>query len=68
MANGSFSGIFSEDVLAKLFPADRADRFFDALFGDAQEGAFDISLVFKDHLEKENELHFELREDILKSG
>lgn len=54
----SFSDIFTQDVLNRLFPAERADNFFDALYGDAGEGAYDISLNFKTH--RENRLEFEL--------
>ncbi|CAB5118462.1 FIG00605059: hypothetical protein [Olavius algarvensis associated proteobacterium Delta 3] len=43
-----FRKTFTPDALGKLFPKDRADRFFEALLGDAQEGAYDIRLVFKD--------------------
>ncbi|NNF98586.1 MAG: pancreas/duodenum homeobox protein 1 [Desulfobacteraceae bacterium] len=39
--------IFTEKTLIELFPADRSDLFFEALFGEAEEGAFDISLTFK---------------------
>lgn len=38
---------FTQDALDKIFPADRADRFFEALFGDAEEGAYDIHLVYR---------------------
>lgn len=38
--------LFSDEVLARLFPKDRADQFFDALLGDASEGAYDISLGY----------------------
>jgi len=58
MATESFNDIFTRDVLNKLFPAERADSFFDALYGDAGEGAYDISLNFKTH--QENRLEFEL--------
>jgi len=54
--------IFSQDTLKKLFPADRADRFFDALFGDATEGAFDIYLQFKAYNENKLEFEFHLKE------
>jgi len=37
---------FDEQTLQNLFPKERADQFFDALFGDASEGAYDIKLVF----------------------
>ena len=36
--------IFSRTTLRELFPQERTDAFFDALFGDASEGAYDIEL------------------------
>ncbi|WP_232363706.1 pancreas/duodenum homeobox protein 1 [Desulfogranum japonicum] len=50
--------IFSEDALLKLFPATKSDDFFDALFGDAEEGAFDIALAFDRFDEADSTLHF----------
>ncbi|MCI5122615.1 MAG: pancreas/duodenum homeobox protein 1, partial [Candidatus Electrothrix sp. AUS4] len=41
-------------------PPQRADDFFEALFGDANEGAYDISLRFEGHDEQHNTLHFNL--------
>lgn len=41
-----YNDIFTEERLAELFPAERADLFFEALFGDAEEGSYDISLAF----------------------
>lgn len=38
--------MFSRTTLRQLFPPQRTDAFFDALFGDASEGAFDIELSF----------------------
>lgn len=38
--------LFTEERLDKIFPADRADAFFEALYGDASDGAYDISLKF----------------------
>jgi hypothetical protein len=38
--------LFTDERLDKIFPADRADNFFEALYGDATEGAYDISLKF----------------------
>lgn len=58
MATEDFNDVFTVDVLNQLFPAERADSFFDALYGDAGEGAYDISLNFKTH--QENRLEFEL--------
>ena len=57
MAKSSFDGLFTHEVLKKLFPKDRADQFFDALYGDRTDGAYDISLEFKGH--NQNELQFE---------
>ena len=53
-----FKEIFTPVVLKKLFPEDRSDRFFDALYGDSAEGSYDIGLEFKNH--RENRLEFEL--------
>ena len=63
MATKRFDGIFTPDVLKKLFPEDRSDLFFDALFGSAAEGAYDISLKFREHNQKrlEFELHLTQR-------
>ena len=47
MAPETFETIFTPDTLQRLFPKERADEFFDALFGDADEGAYDISLAYR---------------------
>lgn len=60
MSGNQFDELFNQQTLAELFPADRADQFFEALFGDASEGAYDISLVFKEHRAADNTLLFEL--------
>jgi len=53
--------LFPETALSQLFPAERADAFFEALYGDAAEGAYDIKLSFqglkKDALEFRFDLH-----------
>jgi hypothetical protein len=41
--------LFSQDKLDSLFPLERTNQFFDALFGDADEGAYDIRLTFKEN-------------------
>ena len=46
MEKEGFEKFFAPDVLKRLFPEDRSDQFFDALYGDAEEGAYDISLEF----------------------
>ena len=57
MATLRFKDVFTEDVLKKLFPWDRTDRFFEELYGDTSEGASDICLRFKQH--SQSKLYFE---------
>jgi hypothetical protein len=59
METGDFDDLFTPNVLKRLFPEDRSDRFFDALFGDAEEGAYDISLEYVGA--RGNQLEFVLR-------
>ncbi|MBO4368721.1 MAG: hypothetical protein J5803_01275 [Desulfovibrio sp.] len=51
----------NQNWLDTVFPASRTDAFFDALFGGAEEGAYDIRLVCRriepEHLEMAFELH-----------
>ncbi len=44
--NDKLAELFTPEKLRDLFPADRADRFFDALLGDPAEGAYDIRLAY----------------------
>ena len=45
----NYSTLFSQDTLDSLFPLERSDQFFEALFGDSDEGAYDIRLAFKEN-------------------
>ena len=56
MTKDPFDMVFTSDRLEGLFPADRADRFFEALLGDAGEGAYDIRLDYDGC--REDRLHF----------
>jgi hypothetical protein len=56
-----YAVLFSDHILAEIFPATRADDFFEALFGDAEEGAFDIILKFSGFNAVAGKLHFELQ-------
>ncbi|MDP2105123.1 MAG: pancreas/duodenum homeobox protein 1, partial [Desulfobulbaceae bacterium] len=38
--------IFNQETLTTLFPPARSNDFFEALFGDASEGAYDIVLTY----------------------
>lgn len=42
-----FSQIFTDKELSSIFPSEKADHFFEALYGDASDGAYDISLEFR---------------------
>ena len=46
MNDNYLNEVFSAESLERLFPPDRTDSFFEALFGDAGDGAFDIRLCF----------------------
>jgi len=47
MDGNGIDGLFTADVLNRLFPEERSNEFFDALFGDADEGAYDIRLGYR---------------------
>lgn len=42
-----FAALFSTDTCAELMPANTADQFFEALFGDAEEGSYDLELKYR---------------------
>ncbi|BHH84051.1 pancreas/duodenum homeobox protein 1 [Desulforhopalus sp. 52FAK] len=48
MKTDNFSTILTDDALAQIFPKERSNEFFDALFGDASEGSYDIELKYRD--------------------
>lgn len=50
--------IFTDETLRALFPPERSHDFFDALFGDASEGAYDIVLSFERYDAGSQTLHF----------
>ncbi len=52
----------NQTFLDEIFPATRADDFFDALFGGAEEGAYDIGLVCRQVTPETAHLAFELRQ------
>lgn len=45
MDSQTLKTLFTPHTLHRLFPKERADDFFEALFGDASEGAYDIELA-----------------------
>jgi hypothetical protein len=52
---------FTREVLDKLLPAEKSDRFFEALLGDAEEGAYDIGLEFNGVGDGKLEFAFQLK-------
>jgi len=40
--------VLTKENLANIFPKERANEFFDALFGDADEGSYDIELAYRE--------------------
>lgn len=47
MDSQTLKNLFTPETLQRLFPKERADEFFEALFGDAGEGAYDIELAYR---------------------
>jgi len=52
--------IFTQKFLDKLLPLEISDKFFEALYGDAAEGAYDISLEFVSNNSRQIVLCFNL--------
>lgn len=62
MTTADFNRIFDADVLKRLVPETLADRFFDALYGDAADGAYDISLHYGGNSDHQLTFEFHLNE------
>lgn len=60
MTSDNFKEIFTDDLLAELFPAGRTDEFFEALYGDIEEGVYDIRLAYEGHDPERKTLQFNL--------
>jgi len=52
----------TRENLDRLFPPDRSDYFFEALYGDISEGAYDIQLEFTSFSKGKFELEFHLKQ------
>jgi len=46
MNTNAIDSIFTQEILQQLFPKERTNEFFEALFGDADDGAYDIELGY----------------------
>lgn len=57
-----YETLFPQHVLDEIFPSDRADRFFEALLGDASEGAYDIMLTYAGETDDRIDFEFQLKQ------
>ncbi len=46
MDTSAIDSLFTAETLQQLFPKERTNDFFEALFGDASDGAYDIELAY----------------------
>jgi hypothetical protein len=60
--NANYRTLFSRETLDSLFPLERSNQFFEALFGDPDEGAYDIRLAFKENQTDTLLFEFELHQ------
>lgn len=49
MTTDTMTSVLTKENLESIFPKERADDFFEALFGDASEGAYDIELAYREY-------------------
>jgi hypothetical protein len=61
MLHKDLSELFTKKVLEDLLPPQLSNNFFEALYGDAYEGAYNISLSFKNYDTEKKILSFELQ-------
>ncbi len=62
MNTKTIDDLFTPEYLRQLFPQSRANDFFEALLGDADEGAYDISLAYRGCNENSINLELQLKE------
>ena len=58
MTTDTYQEIFTDSVLNELFPSGRANDFFEALYGDIDEGSYDISLAYQGLSSDQKSLRF----------
>lgn len=61
MSNNA-AAVFTKDWADSVFPPRRTDDFFEALFGGAEEGAYDISLRFVEQRGNTYEFSLDLKQ------
>ena len=52
MNDNRFNLLFDKPACSKMLPPEKTAEFFEALFGDASEGSYDIELIFDGSDEK----------------
>lgn len=62
MSPDNFGTLFNQEKLDAIFPPERTNQFFDALFGDPEEGAYDIRLTFEKSQNKQLYFNLELHQ------
>lgn len=62
MNKEAIEALFTPEYLQQIFPENRANDFFEALLGDADEGAYDISLSYRGCNDRTIELEVQLKE------
>ncbi len=60
MDRAEFNQIFTQDFLDQRLPLNLSNQFFEALYGDASDGAYDIRLQFVSASDKQIVLEFNL--------
>lgn len=55
------SQCINQQLLDEIFPPERADAFFDAIYGGAEDGAYDIELICQEVGEERAALRFCLK-------
>ena len=61
MQHKKLNDLFTKDVLEDILPSQLSNDFFEALYGDADEGAYNISLSYKIYDSEQKTLSFELQ-------
>lgn len=62
MKKDVIDALLTPEYLQQIFPENRANEFFEALLGDADEGAYDISLAYRGCSDSSINLEVQLKE------
>lgn len=60
MPTDIYQELFTNNILKELLPGELADTFFEALYGDIEEGAYDIALAYEGFSPEPKALRFRL--------